>query len=337
METENQLVDERNGIATREALFDLLYGALASGGRREALLGDSIALARRAYGRMAPAIGQVHLLFEMPLVGKPGLDVIFGQNCPGGAETLMDPAWSSAVKWLRIANPSGDVRSSITVMAEADVSAGQLGQTGLYLIHWDRVDLVPSFLKTIGAGRQRQAWEAFSARLPADWKSTYVGVFPGRPGSLLRVNVRPKSERMSTTCAEALERMGVKGASEALSPYEDALARAIGFDCQLDVDETGTHHGTWGLEVYAMDDDVAPGRHGMDALLMSRMEQLGVIDSRWHLLEGLGLARHVSVPLGGEFVPCVVCLRFYSAKVKFREGAAPYGKAYVKGDIIVRG
>ncbi|MBR3226794.1 MAG: hypothetical protein IKF78_15880 [Atopobiaceae bacterium] len=85
-----------------------------------------------------------------------------------------------------------------------------------------------------------------------DWKSTYVGVFPGRPGSLLRVNVRLKSERIDAMCAEVLERLRVKGASEALSPYEDALARSSGFDCQLDritvtyriVDEANTLAGS---------------------------------------------------------------------------------------------
>lgn len=338
MMTKDRLANGQDVSATREALFNLLFGALASRGRKEALLGDNITLARLAYGRMAPAISEAHLLFEMPLVGKPGLDVIFGQNCPGGAETLMDadPAWRSAVEWLRIANPSGDARSSVTVMAEADASAGQSGQTGLYLIHWNRLDLVQSFLQTIGADDQQKAWEAFSARLPADWTSTYVGVFPGRSGSLLRVNVRPKSERIVTPCARVLERLGVKGASEALGPYADALERASGFDCQLDVDQAGTHRGTWGLEIYAIEDATTPRRHRMDDLLMSQMEQLGVIDDRWHLLKGLGLARNVCVPLGGKTVTCAVCLRFYSAKVKFREDAAPYGKAYVKGDIVVR-
>lgn len=324
----------RDHAMVRDSLFEMLYYALAAQGRQKTLVGNDMSLARQAFGRMAPAMQEAHPLFEMPLVGEPSLDVIVGLNKNGSlvAPKGADPAWRGAIEWLHNATSE---KAEVVVMAEADASDGQTGQTGLYLIYRERSDLVLPFLQAIGAVGHYDAWEAFRSRLAPDWTTSYVGVFPGREDGLLRVNARPRW-RPATPLPEALGRLGVRDSTGVAESYGDAMGRAWGFDIQLDLDASGTHRGTWGLEFYNEEQMYSPEYRGMDPLLMAHMEDLGVADSRWRALEAFPVARYVTVPMAGAAVPCMMSLRVHSTKVKFPEGAQPYGKVYVRGDAIVR-
>lgn len=321
-------------------LFDILYGMLSVKGRERALLGDDKVGAGRAYARMAPECGRANVYFELPLLGEPRLDV----HCSVSDATRHAPAprggdasWLAALSWFAGLEGIDAAHGDVLLMAEADASDGPDARPGIYLIHQDRADLVAPFLEAVGETPKLAAWNELRGRLPRGWQTSYVGLFPSRPGGLLRVNAHPADDR-AVGLDEALGAWGLAAGDGALRLCHELLsAGGLGFDLQLDVDDKGVACRDFGLEVYlegqAKTASAPKDRAARRAFRL--LEACGAADGRWRHLEGVDLSRRIALPYDGGMASCAVSIRLFSAKVKFVDGRPHLAKAYLRGDALL--
>lgn len=319
----------------RDRLYDLLSGMLAAKGREASLLGGRLADARSAFCAMTPEGDLIHVYFEIPLLGDPGFDVhcsVTHEQTAGAVDVTSGEAWQAALRWFRDAGPFETSGDDIFIMAEADTSAGLAGQSGMYLIQRERDDLIRPFLEVLGEGRRCADWEHFAHRLPAGWETTYVGLFPGRPDGLLRVNLHPAQEG-AVGIREAWMALGLDGLEEMLDLWHDLIACARGFDVQLDVDARGRARGPVGLEFYLGDkdpDELKGQEFGARALQV--LEERGLADERWRLAADACMSRRLDMPTEHGLKPCIVSVRPFSVKFKVSEGQVLPAKLYLHAD-----
>lgn len=190
--------------------FDALYAIAAGGDREAALFGSSIELARPAFERMLVGDGYPDVYLEFPLLGNPCFDLlsVYGSIEPGvrfaagagfGRQDLFD--------WFAGACAADGVSCGL----ELDISAGETERAGVYLQQRMHTELVKPFLASIGEAARVQSYLDVLARMPRGWQPAYVGLFPGRHGTPLRIGgylALPDQRRCATdsghTAASAL-------------------------------------------------------------------------------------------------------------------------------------
>lgn len=324
----------------KDMLFDILYGMLGAKGREQALLGKGKACAKRAFALMAPEGGRVNAYFELPLLGEPSFDVHCSVNdstrrlpAPSGGDAM----WLAALSWFAGLGSIDSEHGDVLLMAEVDAGDGHSGRPGIYLIQQGRPDLVAPFLEAIGKPEKIAAWNSYRARLPQGWQTTYVGLFPSRPGALLRVNAHP-ADGMAVGLDAALEKLGLPAGDEAPDLCHSLLsAGGLGFDLQLDVDDDGNPQEDYGLEVYLEGQRKAASAQKDTAArrVFALMEACGAADERWRHLEGVDISKQIALPRDGGMESCAVSIRLFSAKLKMTGGRPQLAKAYLRGDALV--
>jgi len=313
---------------TQMEAFDALYQIAASGGREEALFGSSIGLARDAYERTLIGGGYPHAYLEFPLLGEPGFDILsvheevergaaFAPGAGFGRQAMFD--WFAGVC-------DGE---SVSCGIELDTSAGETERAGVYLQFRDRTELVAPFLESIGESERTTGYMAALGRMPEGWPPAYVGLFPGRPGTPLRIGGY-LGQQAKDACAADPAFLGGQFKQIGFSAYDDDMlarcaefiALAPGADFQFDIMTDGSLGDTFGLSLSFNETKPRQARECMEegygARICGLMQDWGLADDRWKLISDAAFARHVPFEREdgseGRFALCVL---FNYAKVKF--------------------
>ena len=334
---------------TQMQAFDALYTIAAGDGRGEALFGDSIGLVRPAYERTLIGEGYPAAYLEFPLLGRPCFDLLSVHSsvepgvrfAPGhgyGRQDMFD--WFAGVH-----DPDGDVSCGL----ELDTSAGETERAGVYLQQRRRTELVEPFLASIGEFERTQSYLDVLASMPEGWPPAYVGLFPGRPGTPLRIGgymAKPDQRRCASDPAHLGRRFGRIGFTafddEMLERCSSFMRIAPSVDFQFDIMADGSLGPTFGLSLSFNDTKPRDARacmsSGYGAELMGLLQGWGLADDRWRLIADAAFARHVSFEREdgseGRFALCVL---FNYAKVKFVGGEPQPAKFYFRlsaGEIV---
>ena len=327
---------------TRTELFDILYGIAARDGREEVLFGDDILLARPAFERMLIGDCFPSVYLEFPLMGTPGFDVLAGYGrtsegacfAPGagyGRQDLFD--------WFASVCKSGE---SASVGFEVDTSARRIDVAGVYLQQHRQAGLVEPFLSSMGEQSRAPSYLALRERLPRGWPTSYVGLFPGRAGTPMRIGGY-LSPRAQARCAGDPGELRACFESVGFSAYTSDMLRrcaqlmgiAPSVDFQFDIFPDGSLGDTFGLSLSF--NEVAPREmpacmeSGYGARLMRLLEDWDLVDSRWKLLADACFAQHVSYPHAERQARrLALCVLPNFAKVKFVAGVAAPAKFYLQ-------
>ena len=309
--------------------FDALYGLAAGDGRGEALFGESYPLARRAYERTLIGSACPDAYLEFPLLGEPGFDIlsVHGYVEPGarfapgagfGRQDMFD--WFEGV-----CTPDGNVSCGI----ELDTSTGETERAGVYLQQRKRTELVAPFLASIGESARTQGYLDVLGRMPSGWPPSYVGLFPGRPGTPLRIGGYMGMDELAR-CADDPAHLGSCFRQIGFESYDrDMLERCSAFmrmapavDFQFDIMADGSLGDTFGLSLSFNGTKPREARECMEsgygAKLMGLLQEWGLADDRWRLIAGAAFARHVGIEReDGSEGRLALCVLFNYAKVKF--------------------
>ena len=328
------------GKPTRLQLFDGLYATLEAGGRARALFGDSRQGARSSFGRCL--IGDVFpaVYLEFPLAGEPALDLLaIYDRVPAGSRFASGSGYGyqGVFDWFSGVDGSCDAAVGI----ELDLSRGVTGQAGVYLQQRHATQLVRPFLQAVGRPSRADAYLRMAERMPRGWPAAYVGLFPMREHTPLRLGGY-LSEPSRRRCAEDPAFLGSRFDLMGFGAYDDEMlarcARLMGLvpavDFQFDLDPNGRLMDTFGLSLSF--GRVRPGEAascfegGYGAQVMEAFGAWGLVDGRWRLIPATTCARRIDYerPEGG-MGSLVASVRLNYAKVKFVGSVAQTAKFYL--------
>ena len=328
--------------------FGALYTIAAEDGRGDALFGDSFDQVAHAFERTLIGDGYPSAYLEFPLKGTPSLDLlsVYGHVDPGarfapgagyGYQTMFD--WFSGV---------GTPDDTVSCGLEVDLSAGQTETAGVYLQQRRRRELVAPFLESIGEAERSQAYMDVLSRMPNGWPPSYVGLFPGRAGTPLRIGGYMDAAELAR-CAGDPSHLGEQFRQVGFRAFDaPMLERCTQFmrlapavDFQFDIMPDGSIGDTFGLSLSFNETKPREARECMEsgygARLMQTLQEWDLVDDRWKLIAGSAFARHVGYEKNdgteGRFA---LCIKFNYAKVKFKKGEPQPAKFYlicVAGDM----
>lgn len=322
--------------------FDALYGIAAGQGREEALFGDSIRLARGVYERTLIGNGYPSAYVEFPLLGKPCFDLLsvhgsvepglrFAEGAGFGYQAMFD--WFATIE---------DDAREISCGIELDTSGGETERAGVYLQFRSRTELIEPFLASIGESGRAQGYHSVLKLIPQDWPPAYVGLFPGRPGTPLRIGGYMRQD-VQRACANDPLFLGRQFDQIGFTAYNgDMLARCSEFmalapsvDFQFDIMGDGSLGDVFGLSLSFNETRPREARacmeEGYGARICRILQDWGLADERWKLIADAAFAR--SLPFEredgtqGRFALC--CL-FNFAKVKFKAAVPQPAKFYLR-------
>ena len=173
---------------TQMTAFDALYEIAASNGRGEALFGRSIELARPAYEKTLVGDGYPTAYLEFPLLGDPRFDLLSVHERVEPGSRFAPGAgfgYQAMIDWFANLERNGD--NIVSCGIELDCGEGETERAGVYLQQRKRHELVTPFLESIGEGGRAASYLAVLSRMPQGWPPAYVGLFPGREGTPLRI------------------------------------------------------------------------------------------------------------------------------------------------------
>ena len=328
---------------TQMTAFDAMYEIAAANGRGEALFGRSIELARPAYEKTLVGDGYPTAYLEFPLLGEPRFDLLSvheriepGSRFAPGAGF----GYQAMIDWFATLERNGDTIVSCGI--ELDCGEGETERAGVYLQQRKRHELVTPFLESVGEGERAASYLDVLPRMPQGWPPAYVGLFPGRAGTPLRIGGYLDIRTMQT-CANDPAELGRAFDAIGFVAYDaDMLARCAEFmklapsvDFQFDIMADGRLGDTFGLSLSFNGARLDRARECMEsggygARLMERLEGWKLADDRWRLIADASFARHVGFDredgTQGRFALCVL---FNYAKVKFTGAEAQPAKFYL--------
>jgi hypothetical protein len=322
-------------------LFDILYGIAARNGREEALFGGDVLLARPAFERMLIGNDFPRLYLEFPLMGTPGFDVLAGYNHVDKGAVFREGAGygrQDMFDWFAEVCESG---TSASVGFEVDSSAGRTDVAGVYLQQRRKTELVGSYLSSLGEEVRTASYHSVRERLPKGWGPSYVGLFPGRANTPMRIGGY-LSPRAQARCADdpeclrgCLEQAGFASyTDEMLLRCSRLMGIAPSVDFQLDIFPDGSLGSTFGLSLSF--NEVSPHESraclesGYGSCLMGLLESWGLVDERWRHVAGIPFARRIGYEReDGGVGRLALCIALNFVKVKFTDGVAQPAKFYV--------
>ena len=316
---------------TQIAAFCALYSIAAADGRGEALFGDSFDQATDFYRRTLIGDGYPIAHLEFPLLGEPCLDLLsvhasvapeakFAPGAGYGHQAMFD--------WFAEAS-SGELADDVSVGLELDLSAGQTQTVGVYLQQRQHTQLVAPFLNSIGEAARAQSYLDVLGLMPEGWPPSYVGLFPGREGTPLRIGGymgRAEHAHCATDPAylgEQFRQIGFTAFDDdMLDRCAEFMRLAPSIDFQFDIMPDGSLGDTFGLSLSFNETMPREAREcmssGYGAQLMHVLQGWGLADDRWKAIAGAAFARHVGVEgEDGNEERFALCVRFNYAKVKF--------------------
>ena len=328
-------------IPDQMTAFDALYGIAARNGRGEALFGNSMELARGIYEKSLIGDGYPSAYIEFPLLGEPRFDIltVHGKVKPGskfapgagfGYQAMYD--WFSTV----------DGKPQASCGIELDCGSGETERAGVYLQQRTRTELVAPFLDSVGESARTASYEAISTRMPDGWPPSYIGLFPGRPGTPLRIGGYLDQD-MRKACAEDPSELARSFQAIGFSAYDEAMlercalfmAQAPSVDFQFDIMSDGSLGNTFGLSLSFNETNPSQAHDCMEsgygADIMRTLEKWGLADDRWKLIADAAFARHVELETeDGDTCRFALCILFNYAKVKFTSAVAQPAKFYLR-------
>lgn len=330
------------GKPSQMTVFDALYSIAAKDGRGEALFGSSFDIARDAHERSLIGDGYPAAYIEFPLLGPPGFDLLtvhsavkpgsrFAQGAGFGYQAMFD--WFSGVC---------DAGVNASCGIELDASSGETERAGVYLQYRKHLDLVGPFLGSIGEGDRAESYLAVVGRMPEGWPAAYVGLFPGRAGSPLRIggylghDVQEACADDPALLASQFDQIGFSAYDgEMLSQCGALMSLAPSVDFQFDIMPDGSLSDVFGLSLSFNETVPRQARacmeSGYGAQICSTLQEWGLADERWKLIAGAAFARHVPFAReDGSQGRFALCCLFNYAKVKFAGAVAQPAKFYLR-------
>ena len=230
---------------------------------------------------------------------------------------------------------------SVNCGIELDTSVGETSRAGVYLQQRERQELVAPFLESVGEAGRAQAYRDVLSRMPSGWPPAYVGLFPGREGTPMRIGGYMKRAELER-CADDPAHLGDCFRQIGFAAFDaPMLGRCIDFmrlapsvDFQFDIMPDGSLGDTFGLSLSFNETKPREARECMEsgygARLMRELQEWGLADDRWRLIAGAALARHVGYEReDGSEGRFALCIRFNYAKVKFRACELQLAKFYL--------
>ena len=327
---------------TQMTAFEALYTIASEDGRGQALFGNSFELARRAYERTLIGKGYPNAYIEFPLLGTPCFDILsvhsradvnagdrFAPDAGFGYQAMLD--------WFANVPDEGDVSCGI----ELDTSVGETERAGVYLQFRKRTELVAPFLESVGEGARAESYRTVFDRMSDGWPPAYVGLFPGRAGTPLRIGGYLGHD-VQRACAADPSFLKRQFDAIGFSAYDDEmLARCSEFmslapslDFQFDIMPDGSLSDVFGLSLSFNETKPRSARECMEsgygARICSTLQDWGLADDRWKLIADAAFAVHVPFAREDESVGrFALCCRFNYAKVKFKAAVAQPAKFYL--------
>lgn len=303
-------LDDPDG-AFREAAFGALVGLAQKHAGSSVFLGDTAEEALVAYRQSLIGRSFPSFWMEAPLAGEPGFDLHVyynrGQVLPGerfgpgvgfGMQGLFD--------WY-----FGTETGGVGVGFAHDLRDGS-GSVGAYVNFLDKpLSDIRGFFASLGVDGSYECAERLLTRLPRAWHPWYLGLFPGREDSGVRVGAFVSREREAEyannphALADDLSRAGFTAVDGSMLARLQAMA-ALPYQLELQFDATRDGTGdtlgadlTLGLasakSVRAAFAEDGPARHACELL-----ESWGMADSRWHLIPDASIARIIPLGLGDD-------------------------------------
>ena len=326
---------------TQMQAFDALYAIAADDGREEALFGSSIELACPAFEKTIIGEGYPSPYLEFPLLGEPCFDLLSvhahvepGARFADGAGFGYQPMYD----WFEsICNKEGTVSCGI----ELDLSTGETERAGVYFQQRKHTELIGPFLESIGEQARLASYTDVLERMPEGWPPAYIGLFPGRAGTPLRIGGYMGANELAR-CAETPAHLGECFRHIGFEAFDDEmLERCSEFmrlvpavDFQFDIMPDGTLGDTFGLSLSFNETKPRQASECMEsgygADVMRLLESWELADERWKLIADAAFARHIPFEREdgseGRFALCVL---FNYAKIKFTGGAPRPAKFYL--------
>ena len=331
-----------DGKPSQMTVFDALYSIAAKDGRGEALFGNSFDIARGVYEHTLIGDDYPDAYLEFPLLGPPGFDLLsvhhtiqpgsrFAPGAGFGYQAMFD--WFADVCARGVSANCG---------IELDTSSGETERAGVYLQYRKHSNLIAPFLESIGEGARTESFVAVADRMPEGWPPAYVGLFPGRPGTPMRIggylgdDIQKACAKDPALLAAQFDQIGFFAYnSEMLEQCSTFLTLAPSIDFQFDIMPDGTLSDVFGLSLSFNETKPSEARacmeSGYGAHICTTLQDWGLADDRWKLIAGAAFARHVPFDredeTQGRFALC--CL-FNYAKVKFAGAIAQPAKFYLR-------
>jgi hypothetical protein len=177
--------------------------------------------------------------------------------------------------------------------------------------------------------------------MPEGWPPAYVGLFPGREGTPLRIGGYLGSD-VQKACADDLSLLAAQFDQIGFSAYDEKMLSQCGVflslaptvDFQFDIMPDGTLGDVFGLSLSFNETKPRQAHNcmksGYGARICSTLEEWGLADERWKLIADAAFARYVPYSREdgsqGNFALCVL---FNYAKVKFAGAVAQPAKFYL--------
>ena len=330
------------GKPSRMTAFDALYSIAAEDGRGEALFGNSFDLARIAYERMLIGNGYPEAYLEFPLLGSPGFDLLAVHNTVQPGSRFASGAgfgYQATFDWF-----SGvcDIDSNVSCGIELDTSVGETERAGVYLQFRKHSDLIGPFLDSIDEGSRTESFLTVASRMLEGWPAAYVGLFPGRAGTPLRIGGY-MGHHMQTACASDPALLAAQFDQIGFTAYDgEMLLRCSTFmslapsiDFQFDIMPDGTLGEVFGLSLSFNETTPRQARacmeSGYGAQICGTLQEWGLADERWRLIAGATFGKHVPFYRddGSQGRFALGCM-FNYAKVKFADALAQPAKFYLR-------
>ena len=318
-------------------LYMLIYALAAAQGREKALFGPHAVCGREAFMRSVPGKCFPELWFELPLTGEPWFD-LHVLTTSGDLDAADPPApdtcggYAEAFRWFASAQ---NVRQ---LALSWDLNAGRPAAAIQLLLSRRDDDTACDFLSAAGKPEAAPACRAFLGRMPGDWFACYLGVFPSRPRHHLRLECIPSASLQKayaqdvSLLARHLSQVGLTNLEDSVLPRCQLLAASpFQFEFQFDVGQDGTACPVLGASLrFAL----GKGTDRMEAFrtggaagrIMAEIENWGLADSRWRLLEDTAFARRVTHGLESSLLYCAPVF----VKLRWREGKPLDAKVYLQ-------
>ena len=330
------------GKPSQMTVFDALYTIAAGDGRGEALFGNSIDIARNAYERTLIGDGYPTAYIEFPLLGSPGFDLLSVHNAVQPGSRFAPGAgfgYQAMFDWFADVCTSG---VNVSCGIELDTSIGETERAGVYLQYRKFPELIAPFLESIGEGARAESFQAVTNRMPEGWPPAYVGLFPGRAGTPLRIGGY-LARTVQDACANDPALLAAQFDQIGFSAYDDEMlaqcsvfmSLAPSIDFQFDIMPDGALSDVFGLSLSFNETRPRQARIDMEsgygADICRTLQEWGLADERWKLIAGAAFGR--SVPFireDGSQGNFALCCMFNYAKVKFAGAVAQPAKFYLR-------
>ena len=323
---------------TQLETFDVLYGIIAKQGGN-ALLGDDVDVVRKAYAKTLYGDACPNIIMEFPLIGTPGLDIlaIYGEIEKSQFRDGAGYGYDDMFHWFS----SLPTHHPCSMGLELDVSKGNIQQAGVYLQQRSKYEYIHPFLESCGEAHRMDGLRQVIGRMPKDMPVSYIGLFPGREGTPMRIggymndSLHKRVVETPKALQETFDQLGFNAYdNDMIERCSQYMGYVDGIDFQFDIMPDGSLGDVFGL---SLSFNEYPPRltkecmeQGSGSLLMKRLMDDGLADERWKHIPGMVFGKGVPYEKDdGTFGVFVVVSKMNYAKIKFKNGVAQPAKFYL--------